>query len=136
MPLCIGTWPFLYVFSLCTHHWYKRTKQCNWDIPSISTKVMKRLIQYSNAHSNNQLINWLLNHIPINLLPIKSIDWGWIYQLNLSVSDSIIAYWITAILHAEQIITYVANWMCKCNGAWLSALETSLSRQRSHDTMY
>ena len=30
---------------------------------------------------------------------------------------------------------FVANWMCKCNGAWLSALETSLPRQRSHDTM-
>ena len=31
---------------------------------------------------------------------------------------------------------FIANWTCKCNGAWLSALETRLPRQRSHDTMY
>ena len=30
----------------------------------------------------------------------------------------------------------VANWTCKCNGVWMLALETSLPRQRSHDTMY
>ena len=48
-------------------------------------------------------------------------------------------FWSTPVLVHGGISVeprFVANWMCKCNGAWLLALETSLPRQRSHDTMY
>ena len=41
---------------------------------------------------------------------------------------------VSSFSSKNSINTCVANWMCKCNGAWLLALETSLPRQRSHDT--
>ena len=47
-------------------------------------------------------------------------------------SDSDLTGLKVACSHHIRVTTFVANWMCKCNGAWLLALETSLPRQRSH----
>ena len=114
---------------------------CVWKTPCVTDVEPQRCPQHTSSKS-------LVGSMQYWWLCVQRPPHKYLLQLDLQVTPWQLLWFAQRIGFETGIICcshrtpavqwwyWLTRWFYLCNGAWLSALETSLPRQRSHDTMH